>query len=128
MRGYIRFYPLAILALLSVAVRNADAAVLMGIQTTSPGTLWDINPATAAAPTTVGPTGVGLIEGALAFTSGGILFGAWQNSGGKNLVTLNTVTGAATTIGPMTGSDDVSALTFGKDGKLYALDSKVNIS
>src|SRR5438093_9229468 len=48
MRANIRFYSFAVLAVLGTATPNADAAVMMGIQTSGASTLWDINPSTAA--------------------------------------------------------------------------------
>jgi len=87
--------------------------------------LWTVNRTTGAS-TKVGATGVGLIEGGLAFTNGGVLYGTWTTSPfGNNLVTLNTSTGAATIVGLITGVSDISAMTFGEDGKLYAIDTKV---
>jgi DNA-binding beta-propeller fold protein YncE len=87
--------------------------------------LYTINPATGAS-LSVGSTGLpNLIEGGLAFSPGGTLYGAFVFPD-HELVTINPVTGAASNVGPMTGSDDVSALAVNSSGTLYALDLHTN--
>jgi len=80
--------------------------------------LFRINPATAA-PTLIGAMGVTQFEGALAFRSTGVAYGAGQNA--TDLYTINLGTGVATVIGTMAGRD-VSGWLFRSDGTLIAME------
>jgi len=80
--------------------------------------LYRINPATAV-PTLIGNMNVTQFEGALAFRSNGVAYGAGQ--GGTQLYTINLGTGLATVIGNMAGRD-VSGWIFRSDGTLVAME------
>ena len=89
--------------------------------------LHRIDPVTGTG-TVVGTTGlISSVEGGLTCSPSGTLYGSYQINGAtKSLYTVNRATGQTTILGPTTGSDDVSALAFGADGTLYAIDSTVN--
>ncbi|MBI5866320.1 MAG: hypothetical protein HZB38_17760 [Planctomycetes bacterium] len=74
----------------------------------------------------IGPTGLPFIyEGDLALDPlTGTLFGV-QNAiaGRRELFTLNTATGAATTVGSIAPTGDFSALAFSPDGTLFAINT-----
>jgi DNA-binding beta-propeller fold protein YncE len=111
----------------AIDIATAPSGQLFGASASSKQ-LFSIDPATGTA-TLVGGTGLpNLIEGGMAFNSSGTLFAAYEVDSGttKNLLTLNTTTGAGTVIGPMTGSDDISGLAFSTGGTLYALDPHTN--
>ena len=79
-------------------------------------------------PSLVGITGLTIIEGGLDFhPTSGVLYGVkgrLPSGGPTGLFTLDTVTGAATLVGPITissSSVDVSGLAFDDLGTLYAL-------
>jgi hypothetical protein len=88
--------------------------------------LYKVNPATGAS-SLVGPTGLStIIEGDIGFDpTSGVLYGLYNNSGGNQLFTLNTSTGAATALGAV-ASDDPSGLAFDNSGQLWVIDSHVN--
>jgi PEP-CTERM motif len=91
-------------------------------------TLYTLNPATAAT-TAIGPLNAGafVFEGALTISPGGT---AYAMNGGRNsnaqLFTLNLTTGAATSLGVVTGATDVNGFVYRSDGKLVGLDDNTN--
>lgn len=89
--------------------------------------LHRIDPITGAG-TVAATTGlISSVEGGLTSSPSGTLFGSYQINGAiKSLYTVNPATGHTTILGDTAGSDDVSALAFGTDGTLYAIDSMVN--
>lgn len=91
-------------------------------------TLYRFDSTTYAA-TAIGPLGLPFVfEGALAFTSGGIAYGANAgNSGTPTLFTINLATGAAT-LGPVISGapHDINGMAFRSDGNLVALDDNTN--
>jgi hypothetical protein len=93
-----------------------------------PATLYRIDPFTAAA-TPVGLLGIGFVfEGGLVLAPNGTAYGV--NSGGAVnpfLFSINLETGAATTIGVISGGDhDINGLAWRSDGMLVGLDRVTN--
>jgi hypothetical protein len=96
--------------------------------------LYTINPVTGAA-TLVGPTGLTVLEGDLAFDPiSGTLYGAVSAPPpgtsspanlARSLFTVNLGTGAITPIGNLgnAGTQDISGLAFDAGGTLYGLDT-----
>lgn len=89
------------------------------------GKLYSIDLATGT-PSEIGPTGQNDIEG-LAIHCDGTLYGVNRSSDGQpnQLVTINTSTGAATVVGPLSQEPSDAGLTFGADGRLYM--AQVNV-
>jgi len=112
------------------ALAFASDGTLYALPAGSNPNLYTINPVSGAA-TTVGSTGTPLvIEGGLAFSSAGTLYGLYYPTGSpplgpRNLLTINRSTGAATVVGAMNGTDDPSTLTW-DNGNLYTLDTRTN--
>ena len=91
------------------------------------GTLYTINPSTAAA-TPVGQLGLSVFEGGLAIAPDGTAYGTSQGTETTcALFSVNLSTGAATSIGTIgTGAHDINGLTYRSDGKLVGLDRVTN--
>ena len=89
-----------------------------------PNSLYRLDPATGGA-TLVGSLGasISIYEGDLAVDpSNGTLYGLYALSGSQyRLLTINTLTGAATAVGEVPGVFDPSAMTF-DGGTLYIID------
>jgi hypothetical protein len=84
------------------------------------GALYKVNKATAAA-TVVGTAGGGFAWMDIGF-NGSTLYGV-SGDGSVTLYTINTTTGAATSVAGVTGAcTDVMGIGFGADGTLYATD------
>jgi hypothetical protein len=85
----------------------------------SPSSLYAIDQTTGDY-SLIGPTGfVGC--GALDFhQTSGVLYGVCGTSSFKELVTIDTTTGIATSIAPISGITQVSDIAFRSDGTLYA--------
>ena len=67
--------------------------------------------------TLVGPNGDGFVVQDMAFSQAGVLYG-WDVS--KGLVTINTATGAATVVNPLSGgTSNIQSIVFAPDGTLY---------
>jgi hypothetical protein len=103
---------------------------LFAVEAKNPSpSLFRINPTTGAA-TLVGNTGLGnLAEGGMTFSPAGVLYATAYIppvGAANDLVTLDTITGVGTIIGPMTGADDVSALAW-SGATLYGLDTRTNL-
>lgn len=109
---------------LSGIALNSAGTLLYGF-TPVLGNLVTINPVTGAT-SVVGPTGLLLVEGDLAFGPTGTLYGADAISGAtQSLVSFNLTTGAATIVGTL-ATDDISGLAFSSGGTFYGLDTHVN--
>jgi hypothetical protein len=92
-----------------------------------PNSLMRLDPATGASQL-IGPTGLaGIVEGDLTRDpTTGQLYGCYNLATGKRqLFTVNSQTGAATTI-PGSLSGDPSALAFSPDGTLYGIDTSLS--
>jgi hypothetical protein len=94
--------------------------------------LYSINPTTAA-PTLIGSLNLGasvaVFEGGLAFAPNGTAYA--MNSGratNDSLFTINLTTGAATSLGQVTGATniDINGLAYRSDGKLVGLENDSN--
>lgn len=91
-----------------------------------------IDPVTGAG-TLVGATGLSnIFEGDLAFNpTNGVLYGIQDvpmgTPGPRNLFTLNVTTGAATTVGTVATSGDLSALAFNALGVLYTINTQSDV-
>ena len=89
----------------------------------SAGKLYTINPSTGAA-TEVGPLGVSSLEGGLAFSPTGTLYGI-RSGAANSLMTIDTATGAATTVGPLGPlAVDMSGIAFTDTGALLGYDMR----
>jgi len=101
---------------------------LYGITGGTGATLYRIDPSDAAA-TEIGPLGLGFVfEGALAFSTDGVLYGTNGDSAGNpQLFTIDMETGAATVIGTISNPPhDVNGLAWRRDGMLVGLDGNTN--
>ena len=114
-----------------VGIAMGSGNVLYGLANatapTQPNALVRINPATGASQL-VGSTGLSnIVEGDLSYDqTTGTLYGMYQLTGSeRKLFTLNTTTGAATTL-PTSLSGDPSAMAFDGAGTLYAIDTALN--
>jgi hypothetical protein len=90
----------------------------------NPNSLVSIDPATGASQV-IGPTGLSSIfEGDLALDlTSAKLYGCYNLEGGqRQIFTIDTQTGAATTI-PTSLSGDLSAIAFARNGTMYAIDT-----
>jgi hypothetical protein len=91
-----------------------------------PNTLMRIDSGTGAV-TIVGPTGLHIIEGDLAFNPvNGFLYGIQDigpNGTQNNLFRINPTTGASFVVGNTGSPGDLSALAFSPSGVLYTIDS-----
>jgi DNA-binding beta-propeller fold protein YncE len=91
-------------------------------------TLYSINPTTAAVKA-IGPLNAPafVFEGALAFSPTGTAYAMNLGSNGNaQLFTINLTTGAATSLGVVTGANDINGLAYRSDGKLVGLDDNSN--
>jgi hypothetical protein len=97
-----------------MSIRGTTASV--SVTGTTPGTLDSVNTATGAGTTGPALTGAPTTDAfdAMAFSSGGVLFAVNTNRSGSPttnfLVTINTATGAVTSVGALPG--DMDALGF----------------
>src|SRR5947209_3563457 len=92
--------------------------------------LYTINPTTGAS-NRIGSTGLAsVIEGDVAFSPSGILYGLESSSAsGYQMFTVNTSTGAATIVGTLAiPNAEFSAMTFTPAGTLYVLENTSNSS
>jgi len=90
------------------------------------GNLYTINPTTGASTlvTTVSPIPFVTAEGDIAFSPSGTLYEVGGANGtNSDLFSINTTTGVATDIGPITtNSHDLSAMAFDSSGNLWVFD------
>ncbi|MGH7894460.1 MAG: hypothetical protein ACREQL_07315, partial [Candidatus Binatia bacterium] len=110
---------LALVALLAVPALAAPPSRILwgadGAQGNTLAKLYQIDPTTGAA-ALVGPLGVGVTG--LAVGHDGILYGA-TNTGTRGLVTIDRVTGAATSVGAFSPAANISDLTVSPSGGLF---------
>lgn len=95
--------------------------VLYGIDSAT-DFLWQINHSTGAS-SPIGFVGLDVTEGDLAVDPiSGQLYGV-QSFGADRLYTIDTTTGAGTTVGVVIANGDISAIAFDAAGNLFALDT-----
>ena len=104
------------------ALELGNDGFLYGLTTGTDATLYTIDPSDAST-TQIGPVGVFLFEGGLAFAPDGT---AYAVSSGFEidpyLVSIDLVTGQATEIGSLGGRHDINGLGWRSDGMLVGLD------
>jgi hypothetical protein len=106
-------------ALTALAFRPSDSVLFAASSpgsTSLPNHLFTIDPLTGTA-TNVGA--LGMVVSDIAFSSAGVLYG-WAPST-EVAVTINTTTGAATSLGGSATTSTGGALSFHSDGTLYLL-------
>ena len=113
----VRFLVLAAILLVAVPRMSADAILFGSTGTDGTGHLYRINVDTMVV-IDIGDTGFNAMAG-LAFSPGGVLYGVGKTGASISLVTLNTSTGAATVVGPISGTSVVDSLAFDSSGTLY---------
>jgi hypothetical protein len=115
---------MAVFASLLVGAASAMAAsIIYGSAykgSTGPATLYTISPTTGVA-TPIGPIGFSQV-GSLDFCPNGVLYGIGMDASGKNnLLTINTATGAGTSVGLLGVNSTFQDMACRpSDGKLYA--------
>jgi DNA-binding beta-propeller fold protein YncE len=118
MRGFRGCVLVLTVALAAISLpRPAGAALMLGLERTDPGAIWDVNPLTGAS-SNRRSLGINAPMGIAASPTTGELF--MVPTGFAQLYKVNPATGASTAVGPLGTSFIEGDIAFSPAGVLYA--------